>query len=343
MKSRKNDPIDIVIPWVNGNDPEWRREKEEFVRRINPNVGAISNVRYESWDNLQYIFRAIEQFMPWVHKVYFVTWGHLPDFLDIQNPKIEIVRHQDYIPQKYLPTFNSNVIEMNYHRIKNLSENFILFNDDLFPLSYVDEKYFFRNNLPCEEAVEGCILPYFNNPEGILHSQYMMNNLAIINKHFKKRDVQKKDFFKWFYPGYGKLLKRNLVMHYWNNFTGFHNSHAPVPLKKSVLAHLWDIEENMLDIASKNHFRAATDVTQYVVRYWILCSGGFYPQKASVKYCVVRPNTCREIAEKIRKSEYKEKFICLRDDCSSEEFEQIKKEINAAFEMILPQKSSFEI
>ena len=99
-------PIDIVLPWVDGNDPVWRAEKNEYDA-----AGSISDVRYESWDNLQYAFRGIEKYMPWVHKVFFVTWGHLPAWLNTACEKLVIVRHSDYIPQKYLPTFNSNVID----------------------------------------------------------------------------------------------------------------------------------------------------------------------------------------------------------------------------------------
>lgn len=145
----RNDPIDLVLPWVDGNDPAWRAEKEKYDIEH-----KASDVRFEPWDNLQYIFRGIERNMPWIHKVFFVTWGHIPEWLDTSYEKLQIVKHKDYIPDMYLPTFNSNVIEMNYFRIENLSENYILFNDDLFPIQQIPEEYYFQNNLPCEEAVE---------------------------------------------------------------------------------------------------------------------------------------------------------------------------------------------
>ena len=40
--------------------------------------------------------------------------------------------HREIIEQEYLPTFNSHVIEANLHKIPNLSEHFIYFNDDVF-------------------------------------------------------------------------------------------------------------------------------------------------------------------------------------------------------------------
>ena len=117
--------IDIIIPWVDGNDPKWLKERDRISKKYQINEKANSNVRYESWDNLQYVFRGIEKFMPWVDKAFLVTCGHLPEFINVDNPKLRIVKHSDYIPQEYLPTFNSNVIELNYHRIDELSENFI--------------------------------------------------------------------------------------------------------------------------------------------------------------------------------------------------------------------------
>ena len=60
----------------------------------------------------------------------FVTWGHLPKWLNIDNEKLVIVNHQDYIPEKYLPTFNSNVLDLNMFRIPGLSEQYINFNDE---------------------------------------------------------------------------------------------------------------------------------------------------------------------------------------------------------------------
>jgi hypothetical protein len=84
--------------------------------------------------------------------------GHIPNFLNTENPKLEIVRYEDYIPKEYLPVFNSNTIEMNYHRIDDLSENFVLFNDDMIPLQPIDEEYYFQNNRVCDEAVENIVV-----------------------------------------------------------------------------------------------------------------------------------------------------------------------------------------
>ena len=122
--------IDFVLPWVDGNDPKWLKEKNKYIT-----YKGDSNInRYRDFDNLKYLFRGIEKYASWVNKIFFVTWGHIPKWLNTNNEKIRIVKHDEFIPKEYLPTFNSNVIELNLHRIQDLSEHFVLFNDDVFIL-----------------------------------------------------------------------------------------------------------------------------------------------------------------------------------------------------------------
>ncbi len=61
-----NSQIDIILPWVNGDDPAWQREKNKYDKRTKLFLCAIPVM----WDNLQYVFRGIEKYMPWVHKVF---------------------------------------------------------------------------------------------------------------------------------------------------------------------------------------------------------------------------------------------------------------------------------
>ena len=93
--------IDFVITWVDGNDPAWQQEKSRTLKAS----GLIDKTddrkeRYRDWDNLQYWFRGVEQFAPWVRKVHFVTWGHLPEWLNTSAPKLNIVNHEDFIPEE---------------------------------------------------------------------------------------------------------------------------------------------------------------------------------------------------------------------------------------------------
>ena len=180
--------IDFVILWVDGNDPAWR---EEFVRTRQAENDDASEIRYRDWRNLHYWFRSAERFAPWVRKVHFITWGHLPAWLRRDHPKLHIVNHRDFIPAEYLPTFNSNTIELNIHRIEGLADRFVLFNDDTFLTRGCRPEDFFRRGVPCDMARLSVVQPssvghiIYNDLEligAVGHSVAMANACEAVKK-----------------------------------------------------------------------------------------------------------------------------------------------------------------
>jgi hypothetical protein len=336
-----NNKIDIVVPWVDGSDPKWIEERDYWLKETNADGYVNSNIRYQDWENLQYWFRAVEKNMPWVNRVFLVTWGHTPGWLNLNYEKLKVIRHDEYIPKEYLPTFNSNTIEMNYHRIEDLSENFILFNDDIFPLQPIEEEYYFKDNVIGDEAVEGHIFPVDVGTLSAWGKYVQVNNMLLINRHFKKREVQEKNWDKWYCDDYGELLERTKSLHYWYDFAGFRDPHMASALHKSTLAHIWDVEHNVLDIASRNKFRNYTDISRYVIRYWNLCEGTFNPRRTQGYTEAVTADNCENIAEGIRKQKWK--MINLTEICTPEEFVGIKRYINEALHYVFPDKSKFEL
>lgn len=335
-----NRPIDLVIPWVDGSDPEWQKLRNKYTNSQDCIKEANSDIRYQNWDNIHLWLRSVERCLPWINRIFFVTCGHIPDCLDAQNDKIRVVRHDEYIPSQYLPTFNSNTIEMNLHRIEDLSENFILFNDDLFPLQLIPESYYFKNDLPCDQAVESPIMPVDIGELSRWSCMVKTNDLLIINRHFKKREVQKENFFGWYNLKYGERLKRNIGLHYWNNFVGFHDPHMANPLKKSVLAKVWQEEPELLEAGATNRFRSESDVSQYLVRYWQLCEGLFYPRKTKGKPFTVTVQNCNAIAKGIRERQWQ--MVSLSESGTADEFSIIKEKINSALNEVYSEKCSFE-
>lgn len=89
-KLGEDQKIDFVIAWVDGNDPEWRREKSDRISGIS-GFDRVDDreERYRDWDNLHYWFRGVEKFAPWVRKIHLVTWGHIPHWLNIEISQTE--------------------------------------------------------------------------------------------------------------------------------------------------------------------------------------------------------------------------------------------------------------
>ena len=236
--------IDAVVTWVDGNDPVWQEERNKY----NPNKQQDGSAnRYRDWDLLKYWFRGIEKFAPWFNKIYFVTWGHLPTWLDISNPKIRIVKHSDYISQEYLPTFSSRTIEMNVHRISGLSEHFVYFNDDMFLIKPVKASHFFKKGLPCDMAV----LKPISYDKWTIGLYTKLNELIVIGEHFNKRDCIKKNFTKFFNLKYGKYLIENICNMLYSNFTGFRCTHSPYPFLKKTFDNVWENAYEIMDETCK--------------------------------------------------------------------------------------------
>lgn len=325
--------IDIVIPWVDGSDEKWIAEKEKYSLSYD---GDKRKNRFRDWDNLQYCFRGIEKFMPWVRKVHFITWGHIPTWLNTECPKLNIVKHQDYIPEEYLPVFSSHPIEMNMHRIEDLSEQFIYLNDDMFIISMMKEEDFFKEGLPCDMALQNV---HQFKKGGIDH--IIASNLEVINDKFNKRECVKNNRSKLYSFKYGKGMLKNLYLLPFGRFTGFENQHLPVPYLKRMFKQVWEEYPEVLKNTSKNKFRSATDVNQWVVRYWQFASGEFVPAKnINGRFFAIGQDDA--IIEDVIKNQ-KCKMICLSDDDVNVDFDKEKEFIKQCFETILPEKSAFEL
>ena len=328
------DTIDFVVTWVDGNDASWRAQKDRYSRKVRGY--GLSDDRFRDWDLMRYWFRAVESYAPWVRKVFFVTWGHLPPWLDVAHPKLRVVRHEEYIPSAYLPTFNSNVIELNLHRIEDLRERFVLFNDDMFLLKPTRPQDFFRRGLPCDEMVQNALAPTVKRNEFTITN---FNNMGLINDHFSKRVVMR-DLWKSFNPRYGLGNLRTLMLLMWPRFSGFYNPHTPVSHLKSTFETVWEEEPEILDAACRNKFRNKADVSHWLVRYWNLCTGRFAPR--STKFGVVY-----DMSHSVDKAcacvrHHSKTSVCINDSVHEFDFPATRKCVRDAFEEILPTPCAFE-
>lgn len=168
--------IDIVIPYVDSSDPEWQTRYCQAAGNNN----AQDNCRFRNWKNLQYLFRGIEKNMPWIHRVFLVVQSEsqIPGWLNRQNDKLQIVYHDEYIPDELLPTFNVNTIELFMHRIPSISPHFIIFNDDVFPIGSLEPNSFFNGYKARISQTKGL----FQNDCQYL--RMLKNNVNVLRRYF---------------------------------------------------------------------------------------------------------------------------------------------------------------
>lgn len=338
--------IDFVITWVDGADPSWQAQKQKYSPAASSD-DAISPARYRDLGTLKYVFRSIEAYAPWVNRVHFVTEGHLPDWINRAHPKLNILKHSDIFANKAdLPTFNSSAIELNFLGIPDLSEQFVIFNDDMLILKPVTPHNFFENGKPCDFLIQN---PIKSALQFLLYGHVtwvhnIRNSIDLINASFNKQESIRKNFSKYFNHAYGisgNFL--NILAFFSKNFTFFEHNHHPQPHLKSTRETVFATYGKEIRATSAHKFREKSDVTQYLFRYWNLVSGNFETSRVRVGARVVNVKSVRDI-NKFAPIADKNTFVCVNDVPElTKEYDSVKKALELVLENSFVSKSSFEL
>lgn len=146
--------IDAVISWVDGYDVTYQQKLRSFCiqQGIEKNI-AVEPTRIQQCNEIHYCLRSLCRFAPWIRTIYIITNQQVPQaVLDFQGStfgnKIKIIDQNDLLNEFNVksPVFNSLSIEWLIWRIKDLSNQFLYFNDDFFIIRDVTPEDFFRNN-----------------------------------------------------------------------------------------------------------------------------------------------------------------------------------------------------
>lgn len=334
------DKIDIAVSWLDDKDPKWQEDFNFYRQKENlemKKTSANNASRFRDYDTFRYWFRAIEKNAEWVNKIYFVTYGHLPEWLNIDNPKLEVVRHEDFIPKQYLPTFSSVTIAMNLHRIKGLSENFVYFNDDMFLINPTKSTDFFKNGVPCDMLT---LIPCATYEElDHLH----INNMNLIHQKFSKKEILQKNIWKMLNWRTGiPYLGTTLLQLPYPNISYIMHFHLATPLNKATYEKLWLEYSKEFDKASTYKFRDIRGIDDWFIRLYSLCEGNFVPKNMYRFGRFFKLSKESDIQAIVNS---KLKIACLNDNEALEDAEltQIAEKVRAALNKKFPNLSSFEI
>jgi len=333
---KENYPIDFVVMWVDGNDTEWQNDFKKYYKDEKGLDASLARVR--DWDNLKYLFRSIEKFAPWYRKLHFVTYGHLPKWLNTNASKLHIANHKDFLPAEYFPTFSSFPTSMNLHKIEGIADHFVVFDDDMFLGKKVDRTRFFKNGTPIDMAQ---LTPI---PPALPFGHYLLNSVNLMHRRYDFKSAILKNIFKWFNVKYGISANlKNLFLLPFANAVSLKNPHVAIPYLKSTYEKVWEAEYDELHATCTSKFRSYTNVSGWIMRYEQLLSGNFVPHsiKDTREDFILKDQQAEEIADYITKQKYK--LFCINDSNDIVDFEKTKGIINAALEKLLPEKSSFEL
>ena len=301
--------IDLVYLWVDGSDPEWLKKKECFM-----NKKAETTGRYQDNQELKYALRSVDKHLPWIRKIFILTDGQIPSFLNTDHPKIEIIDHTKVMPKEMLPNFNSSVIEHFIYKIPGLSEHYLYSNDDMFVNADLDPSFFFKDGIPIMRMLYDPLVRQKINLKRFFNYNINAYRLAIENayKLFEKR-------FKLFYP-----IKQH------HNIDAF--------LKSDYKAIVEDVFKDELESMFMNRFRHKSDIHRMLVNYYAIAN-----EKGLLKYAD-RKESCRLKVHKTnyqRKiDKYNPKLFCLND--SEHATDEHREQVEPFLKKLFPTKAAFE-
>lgn len=314
-------PIDAVYTWVDGADPFWQAQKASALNILDQDLyvnDAISDARFADHDELKYSLRSVEQFAPWIRKIWIVTAGQIPDWLDTSNPKIEIVSHSEIWPDPSgLPNFNSHAIESNLHRINGLSEHYLYFNDDFFLTRPLDPSTFFFGNGVSKVFFSKAMVDYDEISE--------FDNASSIAAKNARLELTSKGY---------KTFSRKFF-------------HTPSPLNRKLITKAEEEFPEIFRRTRQAQFREPTDVAisgSFYFNYAMAC-GQAVPSQ--IKYDYIDPAVEDGKSRMDRLNAKRDKDCIVINDGSTKESDANRMRtaafINSSLAKLLPAKSSFEL
>lgn len=291
--------MDIVITYVNGLDPLWQKDYEAHT-----SIPVLTK-RFRDWGTLRYLMRGIEVNMPFIRKV------HLVVARDSQVPKwvnrdvVNVVLHEDIIPAEFLPTFNCNPIEMHLHRIKDLDEEYMYFNDDVFPM------------LPCKPT------DLFVDGKGVLGMSRHLLSLDMFKKICRNSDVVARK----------ALGKRPQI-------TFLRPQHVCTPMLRSECCELYEsVEQDIRSSISKT--RTANNISQYLFLNYMYLKGKLINRRLSKRHFSLGITSVEKLRKFIINPD--RMFTCINDvQLSEERYEELRRVLIESFDTRFPNKSKFE-
>ena len=65
---------------------------QEDIKLERPDV--VSASRFQDNEELRYSLRSVVRFAPWVRRIFIVTNGQIPAWLNLDNPRVTLVTHK---------------------------------------------------------------------------------------------------------------------------------------------------------------------------------------------------------------------------------------------------------
>eukprot|EP00026_Physarum_polycephalum_P008653 Phypoly_transcript_08747.p1 GENE.Phypoly_transcript_08747~~Phypoly_transcript_08747.p1 ORF type:complete len:351 (+),score=51.99 Phypoly_transcript_08747:189-1241(+) len=306
--------INLVYTWVDGSDPAHIEARIQ--RAGNRKWAAPGNNRFRDLGGLKYSLRSVEAYAPWIKKIFIVTSGQIPPFLNLDDPQIELVFHEQIFDNKEdLPTFNSNAIEGNFHNLPDeVGPCFIYLNDDMFFANNVKPTDFYREDT-------GQIL--FTSSWTAPPSKDKLNNI-------------------W----HRSVMNSNKILdELWGEDRRNYASHGPYFFSLEVLRHMYNTIPSLFNLTSTHPFRHESDAAvpflynQWAEHYYTVTIAG-----ATINHYMKISDDAKKAKKDFQRIiDRRPKTVCLNDALDEDSPNQLSLQyMNEFFEKLFPKRSKYE-
>ena len=293
--------MDAVITYVDNTVKEWQNSWYKAIGR------PWQPVRFREWGTLRYLLRGIAEYMPFIEKVHLVVCQRSQVPAWVNRRTVNVVLHKDIIPEELLPTFNSNVIEFFFHNIKGLGNEFVYFNDDMFPVApCVPEDFFEDGKIRSKVGVAKNATTMFQ--------QYCRNATELALDLAGRPRLQGRDYFRI--------------------------RHSVSPMRLDLYREVVELGHDRLWM-SFTRLRDWVNICQHVFIYYANLKGECTGRPLSSKYIALSSATSAVATDAILHPQAK--LLCLNDCCEHDRYESVRATVTEAFESALPSKCRFDI
>ena len=295
--------IDLIITYVNSSDQNWVRSYIKKTKTHNPTAA-----RFRSWGTLTYLLRGVEKYMPFIRNVVLIVASpsQVPAWVNQEN--VRIVYHKDFIPEQYLPTFNSCTIESFFWNIPDLADRVIYINDDMFPVDLMSAEDFFTEDIPHIKFTD--IETY--SSRNVFRCQ-CRSGIDLLTNVLGVPPIESGKFFK------------------------------PCHISNAITRQGFEaIKDLCADEIGKtvSTTRLPTNVNQYIYSYYYYFTDNYINDTVSYEYFDLCEDTLSSISDTLLCGGYQ--MLCLNDSDKLKNYSKFRSQLNSCFEQKFPERSKYE-
>lgn len=129
----------FIITYVDDTDEYWRKEYNRYFNTI-----YKESIYFKQNNLINVVLKSVKKYLSWIDDIILIV-SSKSQLKNIDNcNECIIIEHKDFIPEKFLPTFNSNTIESFFGNLNLNLENIVYSNDDILFLKKTDKDLFFN-------------------------------------------------------------------------------------------------------------------------------------------------------------------------------------------------------